>query len=154
MHKRRQIEYEELLVEKLGAEDRQLILSAQEAAKAAYAPYSGFPVGVAVRLRDGGILVANNQENAAYPSGLCAERVLLFYLGSQSLISEVDTLAVYAPQANMPIMPCGACRQVIYEYERVSAGSWKFLFAGACPFVYRFIGAENLLPFPFVWKPF
>ncbi|MCS6895812.1 MAG: cytidine deaminase [Bacteroidia bacterium] len=154
MRRQRILEYEEFWLEELGEAERSLILSAKAAAETAYAPYSGFPVGAAARLRDGRILTGNNQENAAYPSGLCAERVLLFYLGGQSLIPEVEALAVCAPRSTQPIMPCGACRQVIYEYEQRSRAPWQFFFAGNSNLVFRFIKAETLLPFPFVWKPF
>jgi len=145
--------YEELAWEELSPADRALVEAARDAAHQAYAPYSGFPVGAAARLRDARLFTGNNQENAAFPSGLCAERVLLFYLGSQQLLPHVEALAVFAPHSPTPVMPCGACRQVLHEYQRLSQTPWVYIFAGAAPFVYRFVGIDNLLPFAFVWKP-
>lgn len=153
MERRVHLIYEELSWEELSPADSALVEAARTAASQAYAPYSGFPVGAAVRLRDGRLFTANNQENAAFPSGLCAERVLLFYLGSQGLLPQVQALAVLAPHSPAPVMPCGACRQVLHEYERLGQTSWVYIFAGAAPLVYRFSGIENLLPFAFVWKP-
>lgn len=153
MQRRVHLVYEELGWEELSPADRALVEAARAAAGQAYAPYSGFPVGAAARLRDGRLFTGNNQENAAFPSGLCAERVLLFYLGSQQLLPQVEALAVFAPHSPTPVMPCGACRQVLHEYEQLSQTSWTYIFAGAPPTVYRFIGMENLLPFAFVWKP-
>lgn len=147
------ITYEELTAEELLPEEYNLLQAAKEAARQAYAPYSHFPVGAAVRLRDGCIFTGNNQENAAYPSGLCAERTVLFYVGSQGLISEVEMLAVYAPKLHAPVMPCGACRQVMYEYEKLAKSPWTLIFAGASEHIYRLSGVENLLPFAFVWRP-
>ncbi len=147
------IVYEELLPEELEEEDKRLLKAAKAAAAHAYAPYSGFPVGAAVRLTDGRIFTGNNQENAAFPSGLCAERTVLFYVGSQALMTEIDALAVFAPKSPTPVMPCGACRQVMHEYQSHAHRPWVLIFAGASKTVYRFIGVENLLPFAFLWRP-
>ncbi|MCX7606527.1 MAG: cytidine deaminase [Bacteroidia bacterium] len=147
------VTYEELHEDTLSAPEKELIQAAAKAAEHAYAPYSKFHVGAAVRLRDGRIYTGNNQENAAYPSGLCAERTLLFSLGAQSLISSVEILAVYSPHSLSPVMPCGACRQVMHEYQEKSQNRWVLLFAGASSLVYRFVGVESLLPFAFVWRP-
>ncbi|MDW8015876.1 MAG: cytidine deaminase [Bacteroidia bacterium] len=152
MHYRLELSYESMAVGDLSPEERDLLKKAQEAAEYAYAPYSGFPVGAAARLSDGRLLSGNNQENSAYPSGLCAERTLLFYLGSQRLIPLVQMIAVYAPLSEDPVMPCGACRQVMYEYERLGSIRWTLIFAGASGRVYRFMGMETLLPFAFVWR--
>lgn len=146
------VTYEALTWTDLSSEMQEVVKAARHAAEKAYAPYSGFPVGAAVRLHDGRIFTGNNQENAAYPSGLCAERTLAFYLGSQHLIQEVELLAVYAPLSEGPVMPCGACRQVLHEYEHLCGRPWVCIFAGASPTLYRFIGIQNLLPFAFVWK--
>lgn len=103
-------------------EDKELIDAAREAATRSYAPYSRFNVGAAVRLSDGTIVTGNNQENAAYPSGLCAERTTLFWAGSQHPDKAVTTLAIAARTESgelpVPIPPCGACRQVILETEQ------------------------------------
>ncbi len=102
--------------------DKKLMLEAQSAAETAYAPYSKFHVGAAVLLENGIIVKGNNQENAAYPSGLCAERVALFAAGANYPGVKIVTIAIHAfaeknkqhPQA---VGPCGACRQVMAEYE-------------------------------------
>jgi cytidine deaminase len=84
----------------LPPEEQAILEQAQAAAQRAYAPYSGFAVGAAVRLRDGSIFTGNNQENLAYPSGLCAERVVLFQVGAMGKAPQIEALAVYAPKAS------------------------------------------------------
>jgi cytidine deaminase len=106
----------------LPTEDRMLVCHAQRAAAAAYAPYSRFQVGAAVLLDTGEVISANNQENAAYPSGMCAERIALFYAGSKRPGAAVKAIAI-AAQSNgqpspRPVYPCGACRQVMLECEK------------------------------------
>ena len=99
---------------------RQLYEAAFEASKKAYAPYSKFHVGAAVLLENGEILSGNNQENAAYPSGLCAERTTLFYAGARYPDAAVLILAIAAMKDGERvdlITPCGACRQVMLETE-------------------------------------
>ena len=105
----------------LSEEDHKLVEAAKEATNGSYAPYSKFHVGAAVRLQDGTIVVGANQENAAFPSGLCAERTALFAAGAQYPDKTVVALAIaarkgrrYLPQ---PVSPCGACRQVISGVE-------------------------------------
>ena len=119
----------------LSEADRQLIHDAKEATNRSYVPYSHFHVGAAARLMDGTIVTGNNQENAAYPSGLCAERTTLFYANAQNVIRKhqmelnaqypdqpVETLAIAARTEkdfiDSPIPPCGACRQVMLETEQ------------------------------------
>ena len=101
---------------------RQLYEAAFEASKKAYAPYSKFSVGAAALLANGTVVTGTNQENAAYPSGLCAERTTLFYANSQYPDQPVTTLAIAARTEkdfiDLPIPPCGACRQVILETEK------------------------------------
>mgnify|MGYP002623269425 CR=1 FL=1 len=101
--------------------DRELIEAAKRATKGSYAPYSRFHVGAAVRLRDGSILTGANQENAAFPSGLCAERTALFAAGAQHPGQPVVALAIAARKGKrflaQPISPCGACRQVMSGVE-------------------------------------
>jgi len=98
-----------------------LINRAIEAAQRAYAPYSAFHVGAAVRLENGEIITGNNQENAAYPSGLCAERVAIFYAGSHYPGISATSMAIVAMQdgsiQDQPVTPCGGCRQVLCEKE-------------------------------------
>lgn len=145
--------YEEILRGELLPIEREALEAAQKAAQFAYAPYSRFPVGAAVILEDGRIFTGNNQENAAYPSGLCAERVVLFQVGAASLSAYIRILAIYAPRLEAPVMPCGACRQVMHEYQQHSPRPWIILTAGGGDTVYRFVGTEGLLPLAFTWKP-
>ncbi len=108
--------------DELPADDRQLMMEARKAAGDAYAPYSHFHVGAAVQLENGTIVRGNNQENAAYPSGLCAERVAFFSIGAQYPNQKIKSVAITAlPEGSLSltvaISPCGDCRQVMAEYE-------------------------------------
>ncbi len=108
-------------IEELAIEDRELVNSAIEAVDRAYAPYSNFQVGASVMLKNGKVLTGTNQENAAYPSGLCAERVALFYANSEYPKVAVETIAITVKNKNgfieYPVAPCGSCRQVLLESE-------------------------------------
>lgn len=109
-------------IEELSEEFQLLVNKASEAAHLAYAPYSSFFVGAAILLENGEIITGNNQENAAYPSGICAERVALFYANAHFPNIKVKTIAVTAFLKNKtmieePIPPCGNCRQVILESQ-------------------------------------
>ncbi len=107
--------------DELSADDQQLVRAAMEATRTSYAPYSRFCVGAAARLADGQVVTGSNQENAAFPSGLCAERTALFAANAQHPDTPVVALAIAAfTQGHFlsdPISPCGACRQVILEVE-------------------------------------
>ncbi|MBL7923974.1 MAG: cytidine deaminase [Bacteroidia bacterium] len=108
--------------EELAPQDRLLMDEAKKAAEDAYAPYSKFHVGAAVMLENGVMVRGSNQENAAYPSGLCAERVALFAAGAQHPGKKITAIAITAfPEGRkipaVPISPCGDCRQVMAEYE-------------------------------------
>lgn len=108
-------------IEDLNSEEMLLTNSAKEAAKNAYSPYSKFSVGAAVLLENNEIILGSNQENAAYPSGLCAERVAIFYANSKFPNVAIKSIAIAAKNENnyteQPIPPCGACRQVMLETE-------------------------------------
>ena len=108
--------------DELNDTDRALLDDAIEATRRSYAPYSHFSVGAAALLANGVVVTGTNQENAAYPSGLCAERATLFYANSQYPDQAVMTLAIAARTEkdfiDTPIPPCGACRQVILETEK------------------------------------
>jgi len=101
--------------------DQKLITNAKESFSTAYAPYSGFLVGASIYLENGEMINASNQENVAYPSGLCAERVAMFYVGAKFPDVKIKTIAVSVLsksfQVTDVISPCGACRQVMAEYE-------------------------------------
>lgn len=134
-------------------EEKKLIDAAREAATRSYAPYSQFNVGAAVQLSDGTIVTGNNQENAAYPSGLCAERTTLFWAGSQYPDKAVETLAIAARTKSgelpVPIPPCGACRQVILETEQRYNKPIRIILYGAKECYLIEDGIKALLPLRF-----
>ncbi len=131
----------------------QLRNAATEAAHKAYAPYSKFHVGAAVRLETGEIITGNNQENAAYPSGLCAERVAIFYANAQYPNSRITHLMICAETEGevlkKPITPCGACRQVIIEKENTQGAPIEICLAGADE-TFVLPSASDLMPLSFV----
>lgn len=139
--------------DKLTLEELRLRDEAIVAAKSAYAPYSNFFVGAAVLFDDGSIILGNNQENGAYPSGLCAERVALFAAQSSFPTKKIVKMAIIAIQNNEitcnPITPCGACRQVINESVIRQGRSFKLLMFGK-ERSFRLDDVTSLLPLPFV----
>lgn len=141
-------EYEN--VDHLGEKDKQLIMKARDAAKNGYAPYSGFRVGAAVLLANGIFVTGNNQENAAYPSGLCAERTALFYAASQYPNVPIIAITVSAigQQSFEFAKPCGACRQVIAEYEDLAGHPLRILLDGNERIIVIH-GIDGLLPIRF-----
>lgn len=132
--------------------DRELVETAKRATKSSYAPYSGFKVGAAVRLRNGLIVVGSNQENAAYPSGLCAERTALFAAGAQFPNEPVMALAIAAKKGRsftkQATPPCGACRQVIAGVEDRFGQAIRVLLYGSEGVVVM-EGVDALLPLRF-----
>ena len=108
-------------IEELPDSVKELMEKAFEAKRNAYAPYSKFKVGAAFLLNNGAIITGNNQENAAYPSGMCAERVAIWRVSSQYPNQKILKLAITASSSSQiikePVAPCGACRQTLYEYE-------------------------------------
>ena len=139
--------------DELSSADRQLADAAREAAKRSYAPYSHFNVGAAVRLAGGEIVTGSNQENAAYPSGLCAERTTLFWAGAQHPDKPVEAMAIAARDKNVevekPISPCGACRQVMLETEMRSAQAMRIILYGSQECYIIEGGTKELLPLSF-----
>jgi cytidine deaminase len=121
--------------------------------KNAYAPYSNFRVGVAILLDNGKIVLGSNQENAAYPSGLCAERVAIFYAGAIYPEAKILKMAITAASdtntTKSPIPPCGACRQSIAEYETRQNVPIEIYFMGELGAIYKSASLKNLLPFMF-----
>jgi len=135
------------------AEDDQLLLTeARKITALAYAPYSGFHVGAAVLLANGMILKGNNQENAAYPSGLCAERVALFYANANYPDSAVKAIAISAAKngvlVNETVKPCGSCRQVLAETEVRYKTPIRIILDGQAS-ILVLQGSEGLLPLSF-----
>lgn len=129
--------------------EKTLFNAARTACEKAYAPYSHFPVGCAVLLEDGSILTGSNQENAAFPSGLCAERVALFYAGALAPEKRIKALFIYVPRPQAVLAPCGACRQVMSEATHRQGQPFGVYFpAGAEAWIYV-EDARLLLPFPF-----
>lgn len=139
--------------EELSETDRNLLMQAQRATQNAYAPYSGFLVGAAVLLEDGSIYTGNNQENAAYPSGLCAERTALFGLRAQIPDKKIKQIAVTARLNNtqefLAAMPCGNCRQVMAEYENRQQAPIAVLMQADKGQIYRCTSVSDLLPLQF-----
>ena len=137
----------------LSEQEQQLVTNAKSALKTAYAPYSGFLVGASVLLENGEIINGSNQENVAYPSGLCAERVALFYAGARYPDIKVKTIAVSVLSKNFEvndvISPCGACRQVMAEYEDKQEQSIKVILHSPTDEVFIANTVEDLLPFMF-----
>ena len=133
--------------------DQELIAKAKEAFTTAYAPYSGFLVGASVLLENGKVINGSNQENVAYPSGLCAERVALFYSGAKYPNIKINTIAVSVLSKNFEvtdvISPCGACRQVMAEYEDKQSEPIKVVLHSPTDEVLIANTVEDLLPFMF-----
>ena len=143
-------------MEELPIQDAELMRKAHEAARHAYAPYSKFNVGAAVRMSNGAVVLGNNIENAAYPSGLCAERVAMFGAMAQYPGVAIEALAITAWSAmnaiNEPVAPCGACRQVMVEVEQMSKRPLRVLCQGDTGSIMVFDGVETLMPFIFLDK--
>ena len=147
--KKLNIDYVEYLDRsELGESDRLLVEKASEVARNSYAPYSEFNVGAAVLLDNGEIVTGSNQENAAFPSGLCAERVAIFYANSKYPAAKIVALSVTALQAVEPVYPCGACRQVIAESEKRGGVPIRIIIDGNSV-VQVMEGSRSLLPFTF-----
>ena len=137
----------------LPPEDLHLLQEASKCMQHAYAPYSHFHVGAAVLLENGKIITGSNQENAAYPSGLCAERVAIYYAGAQYPGVAVKTIAVTCiAESDQPVTPCGACRQAIAEYEQLHNKKIRLIMATPTGKVFCANGIETLLPFMFSSK--
>ena len=138
--------------EELNEADRELMDAAIDATRRSYSPYSKFSVGAAVRLQSGTIVTGSNQENAAYPSGLCAERTTLFYANSRYPEEAVETLAIAAKNEQgfleSPIPPCGACRQVMLETEERFKRPMRILLYSLHD-IYEIRGTKDLLPLSF-----
>ena len=137
----------------LSAEDEMLMNNAVKARGKAYAPYSKFHVGAALLLENGEIVLGNNQENAAYPSGMCAERVAIWQAGSLFPGVKIEKLAISASstisKVNKPIGPCGACRQTLSEYEINQKKPFPVLFMGEVGEIVKTESLLSLLPFSF-----
>ncbi len=138
--------------DELDSSKQQLINTAKEQVNKAYAPYSGFHVGAAVELENEKVFAASNQENSAYPSGLCAERVAMFYANAQHPDVPVKTIAITAftkgEFLKNPVTPCGSCRQVLLETEMRFEKDITVLLYGTDE-VYQIDNIRELLPLCF-----
>jgi cytidine deaminase len=140
-------------IEELPNDISDLMQKAIEIRKNAYAPYSKFKVGCALLLDNGKIVLGSNQENAAYPSGLCAERVAIFQSGAiypdAKILKMAITAASETNKTTTPIPPCGSCRQSIFEYEFKQNTPIEIYFMGESGEVYKSDSIKNLLPLSF-----
>lgn len=139
--------------DELNDQDRELLAAAKKAVSNAYAPYSQYFVGAALRMEDGSIITGNNQENVAYPSGLCAERVALFYASSHYPDQRITSIAITAKAGNFkikkPVAPCGACRQVMAEYQTKQKSPIKIIMRGESGKIRLVSSVDDILPFMF-----
>ena len=137
-------------IEELNKADKELVLSAFNALQKSYSPYSTFKVGAAIRLDNNKIVIGTNQENAAYPSGLCAERTALFASGMQE--GTPQTIAIVAQnskQKTASAYPCGACRQVMIETEKRYKNNLEIIVGLKDGSFVKFENTSSLLPFEF-----
>jgi cytidine deaminase len=138
----------------LNAADQQLVTAAKAARSRAYAPYSRFQVGASVRLENGQIVEGNNQENIAYPSGLCAERVALFYAGANYPNLAIESICIVVQgdliAAENYVSPCGSCRQVMLESEARQTSSIRVLLVQNDGRIFILNACKDLLPFGFM----
>jgi cytidine deaminase len=139
--------------DKLSDSEKEYMNNAIEIRKKAYAPYSKFLVGAAIVLDNGVVLQGSNQENAAYPSGLCAERVVIFYAGANYPDNKIVKMFISAApsdrEATSPIPPCGSCRQSISEYEVKQDLPIEIYYMGSIGPIHKSDSLKNLLPFMF-----
>lgn len=128
--------------------DYQLLDKAREAARNAYAPYSGFNVGAAIRLENGEIVQGSNQENSSYPVGTCAERVALYYASARFPGVKMLAIAVTADTSE-PVSPCGMCRQALLEYETAQQSDIPVIMEGRTGKIWKTSSVHALLPLQF-----
>ena len=139
--------------DELSSMEQRLVDEARKAATQAYAPYSKFHVGAAIALSNGEVVSGANQENVAYPSGMCAERVACYYAYAQYPEAKIDAIAIAAQgvdgiEVAQPISPCGSCRQAMLEYEKLAEGNIKVILVGAED-IYVVPSVKSLLPLAF-----
>lgn len=134
--------------DEVSQEEQDLIKQAQAAMDTAYAPYSNFQVGCAIQLSDNSVVIGSNQENAAYPSGLCAERVALFHIGTTGKVIKRIAVATRKEINGRPIAPCGSCRQVMVEFaNRQEEAIELLMYSGSS--VLHFENVLTLMPLSF-----
>jgi len=140
-------------IDELNADDRQLLIEARNVTGQAYAPYSNFHVGAAARLSNNKIVTGTNQENASYPIGICAERVLLSAVSSLYSGVPIEAMAVSYQskkvKSDHPISPCGMCRQALQEFEGRTSNPIRLILGGLEGKVYVINSVSQLLPLAF-----
>jgi cytidine deaminase len=140
-------------LEEMSKKDKKLCLEAVKAMGQSHSPYSRFKVGAALQLQSGKIIYGSNQENVAYPSGLCAERVALFHWGANYSNDPVEAIAVTAYThefaLSKPVTPCGSCLQVLAEYEKKQGEKVKIILYCQDGPIWVTYGIESFLPFMF-----
>src|SRR5690554_901038 len=140
-------------IEDLNENQKKAIKAAEQACEKAYAPYSNFKVGAALLLNDDTLVLGSNQENKAYPSGLCAERVALFSYGAQQKNQGIKMLAIVGSgellKINESFSPCGGCRQAMAEYTAMQEKPFEIIIKNKDGSVFIFDGVHQLLPFIF-----
>lgn len=141
-------------LQELNEDDQALCLKAEEALTTSYSPYSNFKVAASVRLAGGVVVSGSNQENMAYPSGLCAERVALFTVGATYPDAVIESMVITARSENFkieqPVTCCGGCLQVMAEFERKQDKEIEILFYCIDGKILKVKGVKSLLPFVFV----
>jgi len=154
--KKKQVGFELLIydsTEQLSQSEQKLLYQAEQARENAYSPYSNFKVGAAALMENGEIVIGNNQENASYPSGLCAERVAVFQAGAKYPGVAIKSIAVSATSNNYvvdrPVGPCGNCRQSIIEYEQKQKSPISILLRGETGPIYKCSSVGDILPLAF-----
>lgn len=144
---------EEYTTGELAEADNNLFSKAKQACEHAYAPYSNFHVGAAILLENGTFILGNNQENAAYPSGMCAERTAIYAAGANYPGLKIMTIAVAACKATdykfVPVAPCGACRQAMLEYESKQNQPIRLILQSGDNSCYIVPSVSTLLPLQF-----
>ena len=148
MEKTRNISYEHYTLDTLPTADNELTKAAFEATAQAYAPFSGFKVGAAARLRSGEIITAANCESEVFPSGLCAERSLLYHYATNYADNPIEAMAIASNPSERECYPCGACRQVILDAENRQQSPIRIIMAGGGT-ASIVNSAKDLLPFTF-----
>lgn len=142
------------IIEELNEKDRILCELSEQALATSYSPYSRFRVGTAIRLTSGEIILGSNQENVAYPSGLCAERVALFSIGSSRPNAVIESMAITAQtdafEILKPVTSCGGCLQVMVEFERKQNSPIEVIFYCLNGEILKVNSVKSLLPFAFV----
>jgi len=137
-------------IDEIASNEANLVIQAEKNLKNSYSPYSQFKVSSAIKLDNGTVILGTNQENAAYPSGICAERVAIFSAKSTFPNNNVEEIVIVTEASNpTPFSPCGSCRQVLMEYEMTQKKPIKVILKSGNSKVWIFKSVKDLLPFAF-----